>query len=149
MEGHRAPLTPGATLHFGSLGFVYTGPVESVAGRTFARLPRPNVPTGAAGREAFVRGFSDETIIGMLGPNPTHESFRLTAYYLTDLAFQASRAKPLAGGGGVHGAVHRDVPPWTAQPPGRSGDGLCQQPAHDRHHLWPRDDPEGTDHMTA
>jgi hypothetical protein len=35
----------------------------------------------------------------MLGPNPTHESFRLTAYYLTDLAFQASRAKPLAGGG--------------------------------------------------
>jgi hypothetical protein len=26
----------------------------------------------------------------MLGPNPTQERFRLTAYYLTDLAFQAS-----------------------------------------------------------
>jgi hypothetical protein len=36
MEGHRVPLTPGATLRFGSLGFVYTGPAESVAMRTFA-----------------------------------------------------------------------------------------------------------------
>jgi hypothetical protein len=50
--------------------------------------------TGAAGREAFVReafvrGFSDETIIGMLGPNPTQERFKLATYYLTDLAFQA------------------------------------------------------------
>jgi hypothetical protein len=71
MDGRRIMLTPGATLRFGSLGFVYTGPAESVAGRTFARPPRPNVLTVAAGREAFVRGFSDETIIGMLGPNPT------------------------------------------------------------------------------
>jgi hypothetical protein len=66
-------LTPGATLRFGSLGFVYTGPTESVAGRTFTRPPRPNVLMGAAGREAFIRGFSDETIISMLGPNPTQE----------------------------------------------------------------------------
>jgi hypothetical protein len=36
MEGRRVPLTPGATLRFGSLGFVYTGPAESVAMRTFA-----------------------------------------------------------------------------------------------------------------
>jgi hypothetical protein len=42
--------------------------------------------TGAARREAFVRGFSDETIIVMLGPNQTPERFRLAAYYLTDLA---------------------------------------------------------------
>jgi hypothetical protein len=31
-----------------------------------------------------------------LGPNPTQERFRLTAYYLTDLAFQASGDKPIA-----------------------------------------------------
>jgi hypothetical protein len=60
-------LTSGATLRFGSLGFAYTRPVESVAGCTFARPPRPNVLTGAAGREAFVRGFSDDVILGMLG----------------------------------------------------------------------------------
>jgi hypothetical protein len=54
MDDCRVPLTPGATLRFGSLGFIYTGPVESVAGRTFARPPRPNVLMGAAGREAFV-----------------------------------------------------------------------------------------------
>jgi hypothetical protein len=41
-------------LRFGSLSFVYTGPTESVAGRTFARPPRPNVLTGAVGHEAFV-----------------------------------------------------------------------------------------------
>jgi hypothetical protein len=34
----------------------------------------------------------------MLGPNPTQERFRLTAYYLTDLAFQASRDGPLGWG---------------------------------------------------
>jgi hypothetical protein len=37
-------------------------------------------------------------IIGMLGPKPTQEHFRLAAYYLTDLAFQASGAEPLAWG---------------------------------------------------
>jgi hypothetical protein len=95
MDGRRITLTPGATLRFGSLGFVYTGLVESVAGRTFARLPCPNVLMGAAGHEVFVRGFSDETIIGMLGPNPTQERLRLAAYYLTDLAFQASGDEPL------------------------------------------------------
>jgi hypothetical protein len=98
MDGRRISLTPWATLHFGSLGFVYTGLVESVAGRTFARTSRPNVLTGVVGREAFVRGFSGETIISMLGPNPTQERFRLAAYYLTDLAFQASGAEPLAWG---------------------------------------------------
>jgi hypothetical protein len=87
MDSRRVPLTPGATLRFSSLGLVYTRPAESVAGRTIARPPRPNVLTGAAGRETFVRGFSDETIIGMLGPNPTQERFRLAAYYLTDLTF--------------------------------------------------------------
>jgi hypothetical protein len=98
MDDRRITLTPGATLRFGSLGFVYTGPTESVAGRTFARPPRPNVLTGAAGREAFIRGFSDDIIIGMLGPNPTQERFRLAAYYLTDLAFQVSGDEPLARG---------------------------------------------------
>jgi hypothetical protein len=98
MDGHRITLTPGTTLRFDSLGFVYTGPVESVAGRIFTRPPRPNVLTGAAGREAFVRGFSDDVIIDMLGPNPTQERFRLATYYLTDLAFQASGDEPLGWG---------------------------------------------------
>jgi hypothetical protein len=95
MDGREVTLTLGATLRFGSLGFVYTGPVESVTGRTFGRPPRPNVLTGTARREAFVRGFSDDVIVGMLGSNPTQERFRLTAYYLTDLAFQASGDGPL------------------------------------------------------
>jgi hypothetical protein len=98
MDGHEVTLTPGTTLRFGSLGFVYTGPVESVTGRTFGRPPHPNVLTGAVAREAFVRGFSGDVIIGMLGPNPTHERFRLVAYYLTDLAFQASGDGPLGWG---------------------------------------------------
>jgi hypothetical protein len=54
MDGHKITLTPGTTLRFGSLSFVYTRPVESVAGRIFTWPPRPNVLTGAAGREAFV-----------------------------------------------------------------------------------------------
>jgi hypothetical protein len=98
MDGRRISLTSGATPRFGSLGFVYIRPTESVAGCTFTRPPRPNVLTGAAGHEAFVRGFSDETIIGMLGPNPTQECFRLGNYYLTDLAFQASGDESLAWG---------------------------------------------------
>jgi hypothetical protein len=53
---------------------------------------------GTARREAFVRGFSDDVIIDMLGPNPTQERFRLADYYLTDLAFQASRDGPLGWG---------------------------------------------------
>jgi hypothetical protein len=46
IEGHRVSLTLGATLHFSSLGSVYTGMVESVAGHTFARPPRPNILMG-------------------------------------------------------------------------------------------------------
>jgi hypothetical protein len=118
MDGRRVTLTPGTTLRFGSLGFVYTGTVEPVDWRTFTRPPRPNVLTGAKGREALVRGFSDNVIIGMLEPNPTQERFRLATYYLTDLVFQT------AGLGGVHRAVHRNVPSWIARPPGRPGDGL-------------------------
>jgi hypothetical protein len=54
MDGRRVTLTPGTTLRFGSLGFVYTWPVEPIARRTFTQPPRPNVLTRAAGREAFV-----------------------------------------------------------------------------------------------
>jgi hypothetical protein len=70
MDDRRISLTPGATLRFGSLGFVYTGPAEFVIRSTFAWPPRPNVLIGAVGHEAFVQGFSDEIIVGMLGPNP-------------------------------------------------------------------------------
>jgi hypothetical protein len=95
MDGCRITRTPGTTLRFGSLGFVYTGPVESVAGRTFTRPLRPNVLTRAARCEAFVRGFSDDIVIGMLGPNPMQERLRLAAYHLTDPAFQDSGDEPL------------------------------------------------------
>jgi hypothetical protein len=71
MEGRRVSLTPRATIRFSSLSFVYARPVESVAGRTFARPAPPNVLTGAAGHAAFIQGFSDETIMAMFGPNPT------------------------------------------------------------------------------
>jgi hypothetical protein len=91
MDGHGVMLNPGTTLCFGSLGCVYNEPVESVADCTFGWPPRPNVLSGAATREAFVRSYSSNVITGMLGPNPTQECFRLAAYYLTDLAFQASR----------------------------------------------------------
>jgi hypothetical protein len=64
MDGRRVMQTPGTTLRFGSLGFVYTGPVEPIVGRTFTQPPRPNVLTGAAGRQAFIRGFSDDVIFG-------------------------------------------------------------------------------------
>jgi hypothetical protein len=51
-----------------------------------------------ATREAFVRGFSGDVIVCMLGPNPTQGNFRLATYYLTDLAFQASGDGPLGWG---------------------------------------------------
>jgi hypothetical protein len=51
--------------------------------------------------------------------------------------------------GGVRGAVHRDVPPWTTWPPGRPGDGLRQQPMSDRRRPWVYDDSGGADHATA
>jgi hypothetical protein len=98
MDGRRVTLTPGTTLRFGSLGFVYTGLVEPVAERSFTWPPCPNVLMGAAGREAFVRGFSDDVILSMLGRNPTHERFKLATYYLTNLAFQASGGEPQGWG---------------------------------------------------
>jgi hypothetical protein len=98
MYGRGVTLTPRTTLRFGSLGCVYTGPVESIVGRTFGQPPHPNVLSGVVAREAFVRSYSGDVIIGMLGPNPTQEHFRLAAYYLTDLAFQASRDRPLDWG---------------------------------------------------
>jgi hypothetical protein len=57
----------------------------------------------AVGCEAFGRGFSDDIIVGMLGPNPTQEHFRLAAYYLTDLAFQANGDGPLGWGSSWRG----------------------------------------------
>jgi hypothetical protein len=98
MDGRGVALTPGTTLRFGSLGFVYTGPVESVAGCTFGRPPRPKTLMRAVAHEAFGRSFSGDVIVGMLGPNPTHERFRLAAYYLTDLACQDSGDAPLGWG---------------------------------------------------
>jgi hypothetical protein len=98
MDGRGVTLTPETTLRFGSLGCIYTGSVESIAGRTFGRPPRPNVLLGAAAREAFVRSYWGDVIIEMLGPNPTQERFRLAAYYLTDLTFQASGDGPLGWG---------------------------------------------------
>jgi hypothetical protein len=60
---------------------------------------------GLRDAKAFVRGFSDDIIVGMLGPNPTQERFRLAAYYLTDLAFQASGDGPLGWGSSWSGTL--------------------------------------------
>jgi hypothetical protein len=49
MDRRRVTLTPGTTLRFGSLGFIYTRPVEPVAGRTFTWLPRSQCPHGGCG----------------------------------------------------------------------------------------------------
>jgi hypothetical protein len=54
MQDSRVSLTPGATMRFGSPGFVYTKPAEPVTGCTFARPARPNILMGAAGHAAFV-----------------------------------------------------------------------------------------------
>jgi hypothetical protein len=105
MEDHMVSQTPGTTMRFSSLGFICTRPTEPVAGGTFIRPPHPNVLTGTAGCATFVRGFSDKTIMAMLGPNPTQERFRLAAYYLTDLALQASGAEPLAWGSSWSGTL--------------------------------------------
>jgi hypothetical protein len=113
IKGRRVSLTPGAKMRFGSLVFVYTGSAESVAGRTFARLARPNVPTGAAGHAAFVRGFSDEMIMAILGPKPTQKCFRLAAYYLADLASRPAEPSRSPGGSSWSG-----IPPCT---PGQLG----------------------------
>jgi hypothetical protein len=51
--------------------------------------------------------------------------------------------------GGVHGVIHRHVPPWTARPPGQPGDGLHERPASDRRHLRFCNNPEGTDDAVA
>jgi hypothetical protein len=52
MEDRMVSLTPRAIMRFGSLGFVYTGPVESIVKRTFARPAHPNALTAAAGRHS-------------------------------------------------------------------------------------------------
>jgi hypothetical protein len=119
MDGRGVTLTLRTTLRFGSLDFLYTGPVEPITGRTFGRPPHPNVLTGAAGHEAFVRGFSDDVIVGMLGPNPTQESCRLAVYYLTDLAFQASGDGPLGWGSSWSG-----TPQCTRGQPGLPDDSV-------------------------
>jgi hypothetical protein len=49
MEGRGVSLTPRATMLFGFLSFVYTGPTESIVGNTFTRLAHPTALTTAAG----------------------------------------------------------------------------------------------------
>jgi hypothetical protein len=144
MEGRRVSLTPEATSRFSSLDFVYIGPMESVVGRIFFRPPHPNVLTGAARRTTFVWGFSNEKIVAMLVPRPTQEHFRFAAYYLTDLAFQASGVEPLAWGE-IMERYTRHVPPWIARPPGRPGDDLHQRHARDLRRLRLCDELEATD----
>jgi hypothetical protein len=90
---------------FDSLSFVYTGPAESVIRNVYTRPAHPTASTTTAGRATFVCGFTSEMILAMLGPNPTQECFRLAAYYLTDLAFQASGAELLTWGDSWNGTT--------------------------------------------
>jgi hypothetical protein len=80
----------------------------------------------------------------MLGPNPTQERFSLAAYYLTDLAFQASGNEPLAWGDFTER--------YTAMYP-RGQHGLTDDPVtayvnnlRDRRRPGIYDDSEGTKH---
>jgi hypothetical protein len=143
MEGLRVSLTPGATMLFGSLGFIYTGSTESVVGNTFTRPAHPTALTMATRHVTFICGFTGETIMTMLGPNPTHERFRLAAYYLTDLAFQASGSESRTLGR-VHGAVQRHVPPRAVGPLGQPGDDLCGRAEGVLHHPGLRGGPTGS-----
>jgi hypothetical protein len=146
MDGCRVTLTFGTTLRFGSLSFVYTRPMEPIAGRTFARPPRPNVLMEAAEREAFVRGFSDDVIVACWGQTQRRSVLgRRLLPHRPRLPGQLRRTARL---GGVHGAVHRNVAPWIARPPGRPSDGLRQRPPHDWCCPWVYDDLEGTDCVT-
>jgi hypothetical protein len=81
MEGRGVSLTPGATMLFGCIGLVYTGPAETAVERTFARPAHPNPLTAARGASRARLSWP------MLGPNQTQERFRIAAYYLTNLAF--------------------------------------------------------------
>jgi hypothetical protein len=54
MDSHSVMLTPGTTLRFGSLGFIYTGPVEPIAG---APSPSRLAPMSS-------RGLQDARILG-------------------------------------------------------------------------------------
>jgi hypothetical protein len=98
MEGFGVSLTPGVTMHFGSLGSVYNGPAKSVVGNLYTRPAHPTTSTMTARCAAFIRSFTGEMVMAMLGPNPTKECFTLAAYYLTDLAIQASGSKSLTWG---------------------------------------------------
>jgi hypothetical protein len=60
MEVRGVSLKTGATMLFGSLGFVYTGPAEAIVGCSLARLGHPTALMAAARRAMFVRGFSGD-----------------------------------------------------------------------------------------
>jgi hypothetical protein len=85
--------------------------------------------------------------MAMLGSNPTQEHFRLAAYYLIDLAFQASGAEPLAWGCSWSG-----TPPCTpvdSRAFGQHGDSLREQATTDPRPPGHRDNPGGTDDAPA
>jgi hypothetical protein len=147
MDDRRVTLTLGTTLRFGSLGFVYIGLVEPVAGHTFTRPPRPNVLTGASGARPSSEA-SRTTSSSACWGQTQHRSV-LGSLPTTSPTLPSRPTETHRWAGGVHGAVHRNVPPWTAQPPRRPGDGLRQRPPHDR--CCPRvyDDSEGTDRVTS
>jgi hypothetical protein len=66
-----------------------------------APSPGRLVPMSSRGmRDARLSSEASQTMSSSVcwGLNLTQERFRLTAYYLTDLAFQASREEPLAWG---------------------------------------------------
>jgi hypothetical protein len=147
MDGRRVTMNPGTTLCFGSLSFVYTGPVEPVAGRTFTRPPRPNVLTGL--RDARHSSEAYRTTSSPACWGQTQRMSVLGSPPTTSPTSPSRPAETVRSAGGVHGAVHRDVPPWTAQPSGRPGDGLRQRPLHNRRCPWVYDDSEGTDRATS
>jgi hypothetical protein len=88
-------LTPGATMLFGLLGFVYTDPVESVIGDVFTRPAHPTASPMAARTTVFIHGLTSDYVMAVLGSNPMQEHLHLAVYSSTVLAFKASREELL------------------------------------------------------
>jgi hypothetical protein len=143
MDGHGITLTPGATLHFGSLGFVYTGPVESVAGRTFGRPPRPNVLTGQ--RDARPSSEASRTTSSSACWGQTQHMSVLGSPPITSPTSLSKTVEMDRWAGGIHGAVLHNVPSWATRPTGRPGNGLRRQPPRHEHRPWVYNYSEGTD----
>jgi hypothetical protein len=96
MESRRVSLTPRATMWLPWLRLHRAGRVRRWAHLRLTRPPQcPNRGSGTRDIRPRLLRRDDH---GHCGAKPDARAFRLSAYYLTNLAFQASGAEPLAWG---------------------------------------------------